>query len=584
MNLSKLLAVVAVLALLSALPILADGPRTCGETTLSWLGVRPGSLSPSFSSDIYAYDVEVDSDIIQLDFYPVTTDLELPAKAIWLDGSDRCIEVGGKCLYPSNIEVYIGSGTSTIRISVNRASDSTCRGGQSLPRGKDYVITVTRRSKTSSEIVSGESRTLESKTVPGGPSKTPSNGPSETPPDGPSETPPAGSSGTPPPESSGTPPGGSSKSVSGGSGGTPPGGSSKSVSGGSTPPAVEVSFGKPKYEVVEGDSVEITLKLNKLPQRRVNVPLTITHEGGASQDDYAGVPDTVRFASNEKQKKFTIAAEADDLAEDGEKLVIALGRLPSRVSAGPDSTTQVVLADVVADEEEEKEPAPEIEEEPVPEVSVSLSPVSVKVSEGTARTQFTVSLSAASKQQVTVRYATASRTAKAGEDYKASTGTLTFPAGTTEQAFGVYILDDAVQEEEEMFQVKLLDSNATIAEGTATVVITDNDDPPADEEPDEVPLAFAGAVADQAYTEGVAIRALQLPEATGGQGEVSYRVVGLPAGLSFDPATQTIAGTPTKATDGAVEVAFLAQASGATAALTFSITVNLPPILVDRGE
>ena len=174
----------------------------------------------------------------------------------------------------------------------------------------------------------------------------------------------------------------------------------------------------------------------------------------------------MRFASNQKQQQFTLTAAADDLAEEGEKVIIALGRLPSRVTRGQHATTQVVIADVVAEEEEE---------ESVPDVSVSLSPVSLKVSEAAGTVQFTVSLSQVSSQQVTVRYATATRTATAGEDYRVNTGTLTFPAGTTEQTFGVRILDDAVEEEEEMFQVLLRDSNATIATGTATVVITDND-------------------------------------------------------------------------------------------------------------
>ena len=125
-------------------------------------------------------------------------------------------------------------------------------------------------------------------------------------------------------------------------------------------------------------------------------------------------------------------------------------------------------------EEEEEEVE---EEEPVPDVSVSLSPDSLEVSEDAGTVRFTVQLSQASSQQVTVRYATASRTAKAGKDYKVNTGTLTFPAGTTEQTFGVRILDDAVEEEDEMFQVRLRDSNATIEAGTATVVITANDAP-----------------------------------------------------------------------------------------------------------
>ena len=90
-------------------------------------------------------------------------------------------------------------------------------------------------------------------------------------------------------------------------------------------------------------------------------------------------------------------------------------------------------------------------------------------------------------------------------------------------------------------------------------------------------FAFAAEVEDQAYTAGTAIRALELPEAVGGEGDVTYRVFGLPAGLTFDAATRTISGTPEAATDGAVEVIVLAQDStDAATTLTFSITVNPP--------
>ena len=96
-----------------------------------------------------------------------------------------------------------------------------------------------------------------------------------------------------------------------------------------------------------------------------------------------------------------------------------------------------------------------------------------------------------------------------------------------------------------------------------------------EEEDDEMAFGFAEEVADQAYTAGTTISALVLPEATGGEGEITYRVSGLPAGLSFDDSTRTISGTPEAATDGAVEITYTAEDStGAVATLTFSITVN----------
>ena len=95
-----------------------------------------------------------------------------------------------------------------------------------------------------------------------------------------------------------------------------------------------------------------------------------------------------------------------------------------------------------------------------------------------------------------------------------------------------------------------------------------------EEDDDEMAFGFAEEVEDQAYTAGTTISALALPEATGGEGEITYRVSGLPAGLSFDDSTRTISGTPEAATDGAVEVTYTAEDSEGAATLTFSITVN----------
>ena len=107
---------------------------------------------------------------------------------------------------------------------------------------------------------------------------------------------------------------------------------------------------------------------------------------------------------------------------------------------------------------------------------------------------------------------------------------------------------------------------------------TDSDGEEEDgEADDELAFGFSREVEDQAYTAGTAISALQLPEAVGGEGEVTYRVSDLPAGLAFDAATRTLSGTPEAATDGAVEVTYTAEDStGVAATLTFSITVNPP--------
>ncbi|MYI68117.1 MAG: hypothetical protein F4103_04975, partial [Boseongicola sp. SB0673_bin_14] len=79
--------------------------------------------------------------------------------------------------------------------------------------------------------------------------------------------------------------------------------------------------------------------------------------------------------------------------------------------------------------------------------------------------------------RVTVDYATADGTAVAGEDYTAVSGTLTFTAGERRKTVSVPIHDDAVDEGEETFTLRLSNlagARAGDLEATGTIV---NDDP-----------------------------------------------------------------------------------------------------------
>ncbi len=192
---------------------------------------------------------------------------------------------------------------------------------------------------------------------------------------------------------------------------------------------------------------------------------------------------------------------------------------------------------------------------------------------------FTVRLEPTPTAPTTVKYTTASQTATAGQDYEAATGTLHFGANQSTATFTVRIRSDEQAEPNETFAVRIThpSTRALLAEATGTITDDDGATPPEGDSDgdDEMAFGFAREVEDQAYTAGSAISDLVLPEATGGEGEITYRVQGLPAGLSFDPATRTISGTPETATDGAVEITYTAEDStGEVTTLTFSITVN----------
>lgn len=92
---------------------------------------------------------------------------------------------------------------------------------------------------------------------------------------------------------------------------------------------------------------------------------------------------------------------------------------------------------------------------------------------------FTVTLSAASAQPVTVQYATANGTALAGSDYQATSGTLTFAPGETQKTITVQVIRDTVAEPTETFSLALSNAvNATLSTAQATGTILDDDAAP----------------------------------------------------------------------------------------------------------
>ena len=94
------------------------------------------------------------------------------------------------------------------------------------------------------------------------------------------------------------------------------------------------------------------------------------------------------------------------------------------------------------------------------------------------------------------------------------------------------------------------------------------------EEPDLMP-EFGAGVADQTYRAGSPVDALRLPEASGGDGALSYRLTpALPAGLALDIGARTIDGTPTVAAGRTIYTWTATDEDGDAATVTFAIEVE----------
>ena len=101
---------------------------------------------------------------------------------------------------------------------------------------------------------------------------------------------------------------------------------------------------------------------------------------------------------------------------------------------------------------------------------------SVREGNSGATLKFPVTLSGATSKDVTVNYKTIDGTAKAGSDYKATTGTVTIPAGATTGIARVKVLSDKVHENDEQLSVTLgSPSYGTIADRRARGTIVDDD-------------------------------------------------------------------------------------------------------------
>ena len=90
--------------------------------------------------------------------------------------------------------------------------------------------------------------------------------------------------------------------------------------------------------------------------------------------------------------------------------------------------------------------------------------------------RFYIDLSGSGQQAVSVHYATADGTARAGVDYVAASGTVTIPAGQTETYVDVSVIGDSLRQPDQTFTMALSSPvNATLGTAQATGTIVNSD-------------------------------------------------------------------------------------------------------------
>ena len=250
--------------------------------------------------------------------------------------------------------------------------------------------------------------------------------------------------------------GGGGGDGNGGGGGDGNGGGGGDVDGGGDdePPGLSINDA---LAVREGESAEFVVQLSASSDKLVTVAYETRDGTAAAGSDYTSTSGTLRFAAGETNKTIAVPTLEDATAEETEGFTVQL-RDPSGATVADGTATGTITDD----------------DEP-PGLSINDA---LAVREGESA-EFVVQLSASSDKLVTVAYETRDGTAAAGSDYTSTSGTLRFAAGETNKTIAVPTLEDATAEETEGFTVQLRDpSGATVADGTATGTITDDDEPP----------------------------------------------------------------------------------------------------------
>jgi large repetitive protein len=194
--------------------------------------------------------------------------------------------------------------------------------------------------------------------------------------------------------------------------------------------------------------------------------------------------------------------------------------------------------------------------------------VVIEGNRGNTNATFTVRLSGASGQEVSVSFETADGTAAQPADYQASQGTLNFPAGTTMRQINVAVVADTVPEPDKSFVVRLSNPvNASIAVAQGTAVIVD-DDAPLVVGPPVVPSGAVGTAYGQTFT------------ASGSTGPLNFALSAgaLPAGLALS-SSGVLAGTPRAG--GTFNFTVLASSNGSIqASRAYSLTIAAATVLL----
>jgi hypothetical protein len=213
--------------------------------------------------------------------------------------------------------------------------------------------------------------------------------------------------------------------------------------------------------VTEGNTgttnAAFTVTLSAVSGQPVTVNYATANGTALATSDYAAASGTLTFAPGMTTQQIAVAVIGNGVTEQTETFSVSLSGSVNAAIADDAGIGTILDNDTTP--------------------GLSIGDVSVNEGNaGTVNAVFTVTLSVAASQPVTVNYATANGTATAPADYTARSGTLSIPAGATSATITVVVAGDTWDEADDTFSVNLSGPvNAAIVEANGTGTIVDDD-------------------------------------------------------------------------------------------------------------
>lgn len=242
----------------------------------------------------------------------------------------------------------------------------------------------------------------------------------------------------------------------------------RALGGASTPPPSQPTISINNVSQAEGESgtspYTFTVTLSQVSLQTVTVNWATTNSSAEAGTDYLSNNGMLTFNPGETSKTFSVFVNGDTTYEPNETFSIVLSNATNSVIASGGGVGTITNDDA----------AP-----PPPPVEPSILIDSFARSEGDSGSSsftFTVTLSHASAQTVSVNWTTVDGTATAGSDYVAGNGTLTFNPGETSKTITVFVNGDTAYESSETFSVQLSNVTNALLSGGSGVATINNDD------------------------------------------------------------------------------------------------------------